>query len=603
MTYDLIGVMDKAIQEFDNKSINVVQSTDADNQGKRYLAAENNGYQFSQRQMINDIDMAYNSVYKRGKYDKEGQRKLYLNIMRFYVNVAIKNTNVNTSDYQFSPTDYTTDNMWEAWFFKRQFGNFVMDEHYGEIIDQLNADFNKYGSCVQKKVKDDVLRVPLRSMRNDQSAPTLRDGIEGGIPLLIQHEYSYYQMNKFKEWDCPEEFESKRIIQEMYTYMPKWALYEAQELLFDKEDETQKEMVLTMSIVMPSGRMEEDARKKYKGKVLFIEQIDDIPFEECHNEKQDGRWLGIGEAEKQLEAQIARNLSANLRRRSMLWASKQIFQTQGDEVSKNLVKNVQDGEVLQVGINGLIQKVNTQTASLNDYSQDEEIWNQNSKEQAFAFESATGQSMPSGTPFRLGALLSNSAMSYFDGKKQTFGMFLERAFFSQIIPIFQKRAKDDVMMIASGEKGYENIKRMFVEMHVNQHEIAMALDPNVLNMQVPSRADVTQHVESQLIKSPYLAVEVPKEVYKKSKYKVKLNIAGENTNPMDAESLSTTYQAMVQAQDPRASQLVDIILSSKGINLPSIVGDKQAPVMNQPQQAPQAINPNLAGLLPQNANQ
>jgi hypothetical protein len=604
MTYDLIGVMNKAIEDFDTKSINVVTSTN-DDQGKRYLSADNNGYQFSQKRMIEDIDMAYNSVYKKGKFDREGQRKLYLNIMRFYVNVAVKNTNVNTSDYQFSPTDFTTDNLWEAWFFKRQFSNFVMDEHYGEIIDQLNFDFNKYGSCVQKTVKDDVIRVPLRSIRNDQAAVTILDGIEGGIPFMIQHEYSHYQMTKFKEWDVPEEFEGKRIVQEMYAMVPKYCIEDYNGRSYNEEDESMEEKVLVMAIVMPTGRMEEDARRKYKEHVIFIEQIDELPFEECHNEKQDGRWLGIGEAEKQLEAQIARNLSANLRRRSMLWASKQIFQTQGDEVSKNLVKNVQDGEVLQVGINGLIQKVDTSTRSLADYGQDEQIWDANSKQQAFAFESVTGESMSSGTPFRLGAMLSNSAMSYFDGKKQTFGMFLERAFFSQIIPIFQKRAKDDIVLISSGEKGYDNIKNLFVEMHVKQHEMSLALNPNILNMNVPSREAMTQHVQTQLVKSPYLGVEIPKEVFKQAKYKVKLNITGENTNKMDVESLTTTYQTMVQAGDPRASQLVDVILGSKGINLNAVVGQKpqQAAQVNPAQPQGAASNPDLAGLLPANANQ
>lgn len=601
MNYNIIGIMDKAIQDFDNKSINVVPSTE-DEQGKRYLMAENNGYQFSQRKMLNDIDMAYNSIYKKGKYDTEGQRKLYLNIMRFYVNVAMKNTNVNTGDYQFIPSDYTTDNMWEAWFFKRQFGTFIVDEHYGETIDELNKDFNKYGSCVQRRVKDDITRVPLRSIRNDQGAPTLMEGIRGGIPLMVQHELSYFEVSEFKYWKC-EDFKGKRVIQEMYHYMPKWALLELQGEKFDVTSEEQKKMILVMAIIMPSGKKEEDARKKYAGIVLFSEEVSEIPFEECHSEKQDGRWLGIGEAEKQLEAQIARNLSANLRRRSMLWASKQIFQTQGDEVTKNLVKNVKDGEVLAVGINGLIQKVDTSSRSLSDFSQDEEVWSQNSKEQAFAFESATGDSMPSGTPFRLGALLSNSAMSYFDGKKQTFGMFLERAFFSQIIPIFQKRAKDDLMIISSGEKGYENIRRLFIEFNVQNYKKELSLDPNVLDMNVPTDEEIQMQVEQEIVKSPYLATRVPAEVYKKAKYKVKLNIAGENTNIMDAESLTTTYQAMVQAGDPRASQLLDVILSSKGINLTSIVGQKELPktpesVATPPAQGT-ASNPNLTGLVPQ----
>ena len=75
--------------------------------------------------MLQDIDLAINSVYKRGKYDKEGQRKLYLNIVNFYRNVAIKNTDVDVKNFVFRPVDNSTENIWAVWFFKRQFSNWV----------------------------------------------------------------------------------------------------------------------------------------------------------------------------------------------------------------------------------------------------------------------------------------------------------------------------------------------------------------------------------------------------------------------------------------------------------------------------------------------
>lgn len=604
MSYDIFGVVNKAVEKFDNETIVVVPSNDSN--GARYLGNNNGGgYTFSQKQLLSDIDLAYNSKYKSGIYDKEGQRKLFLNIMRFYTNVAVKNTNVNISNYNVTPTAYTTDNLWEAWFFNRQFANFVRDENYGELIDDLNLDFNKYGTCLQKRVGDSVIRVPLRAIRCDQAATTLLDGIKGGTPLIQEHEMSYVQAKEFKGWEIPEDYEGKRIVYEVYMYMKKEDLLSLQGVEYeDKEGQETGEMVLTMSILMPTGKREEDKRKKYENAVLFTEQIDELPFEECHNEKQDGRWLGIGEAEKQIENQIARNLSANLRRRSMLWASKKIFQTQGDEIAKNLVKNVQDGEVLQVGLNGLVQAVDTSSRGLADFQQDEQIWEQNSKEQSFAFDAATGDTMPSGTPFRLGAILSNSAMSYFDGKKQKFGMFLERAFFSQLVPIFQKRAKDDIAFISSSEQGYEDIKKLFVELHVKNHEMSLALDPAIFDMQnIPSKEQITQQVTDKLVKSPFLSVNIPKEVYKNAKYKVTLDLTGQSRAIADRETLITLYTTMSQKQDPRAPHILDVILASMGKTLPSIAGEM--PVQQQNQQVTQApgANADLAGLLPQNANQ
>lgn len=593
--FDITRVVESAVSDFDTKTITVIGSME---DGSEKLSRKSSpGYVYSQLQMLTDIDLALNSVYKGGKYDKQGQRKLFLNIVRFYRNVANKNTDIDIKNFVFTPTDYSTENIWAVWFFKRQFSNWVKISGFGKTINDLISDFNTYGTCVLKRVKDDVLRIPLRSIKCDQTAETLIDGVEGGTPLVIEHSMSYVQMRKFKDWELPEEFEGKRKVYEVYAFVPKYAVKEINKEEFDVEDDTQEEKVLTVSIVMPSGKKEEDKRSKYSDKVLFIEQIDVLPFEECHSEKVDGRWLGVGEVEKQLENQIARNLSANMRRRSMLWASKNVFQTQGDAVNKNLIHTVEDGQVLQVGLNGAISRVDTSTRGLGDYQQDEQVWEDNSQKQSFAFESATGESFSSGTPFRLGAMLSNSVMGYFDLKKETIGLFLQRAFFGQIIPIFKNRAKDDIAVISQTEEGYGMLKEMFIDMQVNDHYNGIALSPAYFDAKViPTREEVRKEIEAKIIKSPYLFTEIPKEVYKNSKFIVDLDITGEGRENADKETLTTLYQTMSQKGDPRAERILEVLMGSMGKNLKAIAG--QASQAN-PVATTSAGNPDLAGLVPQ----
>ena len=603
MTNDVIGLINKTVEEFDTQTIAVIPDYQDKSDNIRYLSEQTGGYMFSQRQMLTDIDLAYNSQFKSGKYDREGKRKLFLNIMRFYVNVAVKNTDIDTKNFVLRPTDNSTENQWAVWFFHRQFKNWVKDSGFAKVINDLNFDFNKYGTCVLKQVKDDIVRIPLRTLRCDQSAVTLRDGIEGGTPLVQEHNLSYFQMSKFG-WELPDEFTNKRKVYESYVYMYPSDLLELQGTPKGKEAEgKEQKQVLCMVVYMPSGQDEKDRRKKYAEKVLFAEQVDDIPYQECHSEKQDGRWLAIGNCEKQIENQIARNATVNLRQRSMLWASKQIFQTQGDAVQKNLVKNVQDGEVLQVGLNGLIQKVDTSTRSLGDYSQDEQVWEDNSQKQAFAFESATGESFSSGTPFRLGAMLSNSVMGYFDQQKEIFALFLKESFYSEILPIFKRRAKDDIVLIGQTEEGYNKLKEMFVDFNANQQYIDMMTSGSIFDMNiVPSMDEVKMGVENQLIKSPYLSVAIPKDVYKNAKYSVDLDITGESEEPADKETLTTLYTTLSQKGDPRADKVLEVLLASMGKNLSAIAGNtpKSMPTAN-PVAATGQQNPDLQGLIPQNA--
>lgn len=590
--YNIFSVLKESIEDFDSNTISVIPESKEDS-NRRYLGNGNKGYKFSQRELLQDIDMAYNSIFKNGRYDQEGQRKSYLNIVRFYVYVAIKNTNPNISDYNFSPTDYSTENVWAVWFTKRQFSNFVRDEGYGKIEDDLHFDFCKYGTAVSKKVKDDVVRVPLRALRCDQAAETLLKGVKGGTPLTIEHEMSYVNYCDYKDaWKEIDMFDGKRKVYEMYTYMPKGQLMKLQGE--DPKEADFKEMVLTMSIIMPTEKDSNDVKDQT---LLFIEQVDELPFEEVHSEKQDGRWLGIGNVEKQLENQVSTNTSFNIRKRKELWASKNIFYTMGDTIGKNLVKNVQDGEILQVGLNGAISKIDTSTRSLNDSTQIESIINDNAQKQSFAFEAATGETMNAGTPFRLGAMLSNSVMGYFDGQKEIFGRFRENMYYNLLIPIFKKRAKDDMVIISESEEGYKMIRDMFIDYYVNDYFAKIALSERYFDVDVLDRESVIQMITNSLSKSPELYVDVTKDIYKNAKYKIKLDLS-KQTPATDTETLTNLYSAMAQKGDPRADRVLDVILAQSGKILSNLAG---SPVAQQAQVQAQSTegNPMLNGLTQQ----
>lgn len=598
-TYNIFSVLNQAVSDFDNNTVNVIPADNQNNSDRRYLGGGHDGYEFSQRELLIDIDMAYNSVYKNGKYDKEGQRKAYLNIVRFYVQVAKKNTDIDTKNFVFTPSDYSTENIWGVWFTKRQFNNWIKKSEFAGVINDLLTDFNKYGSCVAKRLKDTIVRVPLRSLRCDQTAETLLDGVKGGTPLVIEHNMSYIEYKEYPVYEKVDRYEGKRLVYEMYSYMSKGNLLNLQNK--EAKEKDYEDMILTMSILMPSKKEEGNGQNKVKGyseKLCFIEQIDYLPFEEAHSEKQDGRWIGLGNVEKQLENQIARNTSANLRKRSMLWSSKKIFQTQGDSISKNLVKNVQDGEILQVGLNGAISALDTSTRGLNDFTQDEQIWEDNGQKQSFAFESATGESMASGTPFRLGAMLSNSVMSYFDGQKEIFGLFLQELFENQIIPIFERRAKEDIALIGSTEEGYHMLKEMFIDFYTNDYYMKTALSPDYFETEIPTEEEVRAKIDKDLVKSPYLYVNLHKDLYKNAKYNINLDITGENRDMADKETLTTLWTGYMQSGDKeKADRLLNVILGANGKNLGGILGST---VASKPvQEAPQNTNPQLAGLLPQ----
>lgn len=594
MEYDISQVLEKAVKDFDTNRVPVTYDVDSKGQSK---------HSFSQRELLNDIDLAWNSLYKDGKMDDDKKRKLYLNIVRFYLEVAVKNTDIDIKHFVFTPTDYSTENKWAVWFYKQQFGTFVKDSGYGKVINELNWSLRKYGSCVSKKVGEDVVSVPLHSLKLDQKAQTLQVGIEGGTPFVEEHEFSQYEMSKFPDWDIPEDFEGKRIVHEAYLYMTTKQYMSVKGEDYKEEEGADDEMKLYMVIFMPSGKKEEDRRQKYGSKVLFCEEVDEIPYQECHTGKQRHRWLGMGEVEKQLENQIGKNLSTNLRVRGMQWSAKNVYQKAGDPIGKSLLTQVKDGEVLEVGINGQISRVDTQTRALGDYQQHEASFDDNSQKQSFAFESATGESFASGTPFRMGAMLSNSVMGHFDLEKETFAFFLKESFFKQIIPIFESRVGKDLAIIGSTEEGFNELKELYAEVQSTEYYTKLALSPEVFTMdRIPTIEEIKQYVTEELGKAKHLYADVPKTIYKNAKYKIDLDITGEDRDPADKETLTTLYTNMVQSGDPRAERVLDVLLTSMGKNLQNLTGQKPAtkPVAS-PVKATSQGNPDLAGLVPAQA--
>jgi hypothetical protein len=391
----------------------------------------------------------------------------------------------------------------------------------------------------------------------------------------IENEYHYNQIKGYSGWDLtgvPKH--SSFIAVERYALVPKkllenWKTYTVVEMSDDDE------MVAVQAILAPELK-----NKSAMGKILFMEEIDEesFPLEECHVEKRDGRWLGIGEIEKQLENQIARNLTANLRRRGLLWATKKIYQSSDDEVRKNLVMEVKDGDVIKIKPNGNISQVNTQNQQLGDFAADENAWKENSQQNSFAFESATGESMPSGTAFRLAVVLAEQVASHFKLVRRTFSTFLKRSYFDQLIPIFKEEYRDaHKVKIPLSASNIENLKDTMITFHVN-----IRYFESLVKRRPKSIEKIRDEVTQELYKNPYMFIDVPEDFYENIHSYMKLNIVDDISS--DVTSLTTLYQSLQAKGDPRADRVLALIFAKQGKAVDAIMGSAPKPQAPAPSQ-------------------
>lgn len=568
--FNIFEKIEQEIFDFDKGGVYIVGKPDNVKTEMPTRRGERGGYYYSQRDLLTSIDLACASKYRKGIWDDEGQRKTFINIVNFFRDVMKMKIKISVADYLFSPTslDYT----WIVWLFDRMFKLWASEESYNDQIDEYAHDLATYGTCVGKRLNDCTERVPLRTMRCTQTAKSLYRAAAYGGYVILEDEKHYNEMQNYPDWDLSRLSSDKSYpVMERYGLVPQglidgWGYMSDEQIsrYVVKEDE---EYVLAMAIVVPEGANAKGAAGADEA-LLYLQELDENswPLDECHAEKVDGRWLGRGEVEKQLENQIARNLNANYRRRSILWAAKKIFQSSDENIQENLVYEVVDGQILHPKQNGLITQVNTQSQHTTEIKGDDDSWDANSKQNSFAFEVATGQSMPSGTPFRLGIVLDRAVSSHFKLVRSTFSNFLKRSFFNQLIPLFQEEYADEHdAQIAISSSDIDAFKEDIVNFHTNSR-----IFEAMLNGERPSPSEIRLQVEQELVKNAYAFIAVPKNGYDNIQKYMKLNL----TDDISAEvaDLTTLYQVMSQKGDARAEHVLREIFALRGKALPAIVG-------------------------------
>jgi len=570
--FSLVAQLQKELDEF-NKPIEIASINVGDN--IRDLRKKGGTLDFSQKEILETIEFYSNSKFLTGPLDAEGQRKVFLNICNFRADVASKQIDLDVKDFVFIPED--TSSVWGAFFLNSRFKQWAKKEHWGETINAIVSDYPKYGTAVLKKVGDKIERIPIRSLVNPQDAKSLR---ECEYVIQVHEKMSKADIEENEGWDKVDlEFGETATVYERYGSVPlDWYKDYKGEKVQDEDDD---KVVETMSIICLVEKEEVGGKKRYEENILFCEKSTkkDRPYEEAHWKKQDGRWLGIGEIENQFENQVFRNMVANMRKRGLMWASKKIFQSTDSEVAKNLIKQVKDGDVMQIMPNGNITQVNVASQSLAEFQQAENAWEENSNQKSFTFEAVTGDTLPSGTPFRLGVLMSNAANTHFALKRENLGLFFSRVVDNLLFPIFKKQNKREHTLAYYGsEEGLEILKKALTEMYINKE-----IKRQLLSGEIPHTELIKAEIEIDIEKRRELFVKIPEKTYDDLKVSTTLVITGENVNvEKKMETLTNLYNIMVQSGQMEKSNIVlKRILALSGESTEAL------DTMEQPQQAPQ----------------
>lgn len=569
MEFNIFTQVATELDDFFGGSVHIAGLANKQNIGLRSQGKNASGYSFSQWKTLNKIEMYYNSQFETGIYDSEGQRKVFLNISSFRADVASKQVDLDLKNFVFVPE--MDSSVWPAYFAQKEFRQWAKKNYFGQLINDVAQDYPKYGTSVVKRVGDELQKINLLTLRNQIDANSLQDATY----VIEEHkEMTVAELQEMKEWDLSEldlSFGKTYTIFERYGHVPlSWYKEQKEETVQEGDDE----QVIDVMAIVSLNRNKPKAGKTYGGSLLFMEKVKQRPYQEVHWKRQTGRWLGVGEVENQFENQIVRNLTANMRRRALMWSTKKIFQSTDTELPANLVTDVKDGDVLRIDGNGQVSQVNIQTQNLAEFQANEQMWEQNSNQKSFTFEVATGEALPSGTPFRLGVLLSNAANSHFGLKRENLGLFFKRVVNELVWPVFEKQnQKEKIINLASDEDGVAGLKRAIINAYINTE-----LKNILLSGKIPNAELVRQKITQDIEQRENLFLKRPEGFYKTMKASVDLVITGESVDiPKRIETLTNVFNALSQKGDPRADQVLEKIVAYAGENLEATAGMGMAP--------------------------
>lgn len=349
--------------------------------------------------------------------------------------------------------------------------------------------------------------------------------------------------------------------------------------------------------------------KGEKGVTLDSQELEESPYYYLPYKKRTsaGKMLGIGMVERARHSQISTNVAAQQYKYSLDLASTHLLQSSSKNLKgKNVITNVKRGSILKHDDGKPISSVDMSPQALAHLQGYMAQWQNQVDRATGTFAVATGEELPSGTPYRLGAIMDQNAQSSFDLRREEYAIFLNRIYKERVIPflIRQIRKKDTLKLKFSPEE-LKDLDRDTANYRVDRELVKQYLDgefdnvPPAMKFAVMDvkREEMLNEVDGELKKGKNRrnVTDFPDRYWADVADKLYVNITGERKDKATMlESVNNVLMQYIQLKpqldlDPNARKLFNQIVETAGLE--PIDFAEGAPTPPQQVQAPQQNAP------------
>lgn len=543
---------------------------------RQYLTEDveiSEGQMFSQPKMVRRIGLFESQTYPNGKLDSQGNYKFWYDIITPRVDSDVKNIDFDTKDigvYSPRKIDELADIITSL-----KLTEYLRETGQAEEINTAIEEFSGWGNVVWKRVKKSFERVDLRNFYViNQKAQCLKES-----PVIERHPMTQPDLRaKSATWKNVKEvietlgsktYKSQTGTQEQDTTIPYYEIYErnGEVCLADlKEvrgepvsDEDKEKYVFARVIAAGEKGTDSGVTIKY---ILFADELvgktnEDI-YQEAHRGRYKGRWWRVGLIEALMDVQVRANQIGNQIAQGLEFASKTFFQSPDKLIYQNVFTDMKNGDIIRA------TDLKHVEVRMNGFDQLMADWNRCigiANEIANSREIVQGDSLPAGTPFRLGALYNQNANKLFDFLREKlaapFGVIFEKWLLPDLVT--DLKAEDVIRLTGDSEM----LKRLYMLIVDSWYiENLVALGPHSQEEAVFLKSQKLQ----ELMSREQLMMKALEDVFKGYVPHASIIITGENSRK-DAEL--QTYASFIQLEmDPvRRSYLIEKAMKRSGMDV------------------------------------
>ena len=528
------------------------------------------GYEFSAYKLLRRIGLYKAQIYPTGKFDSQGNYKYWFDIITPRVNSEVKNIDFDTKDISLY-SDAKEDSM-RLLLANVRMKDYLSESGEAEKLNESVEQGTEWGNLVWKKAGDSyyILELPNIMVLN-QKAKTLDESDEIEYECMLPSDIR----KKADIWHNVEQLiksgtkKFKKSNPEFFVYERNGEVSEKDykntiaQMLSEKPEKGSEDKYLLAKIIV--GGTEKDQPTH----ILFCEEISERPYKEYHRSSFKGRWLRVGAYETLMDIQTRANEIGNQIARGLEWASKTFFRSADRLIAKNILTDLQNGDIIKAKE---LAQVEVRMQGLDQLIAD---WNRlmaHADQLMNSYEVVTGESSPSGTPFRLAAQQNLNANKLFDFIREKLAVAFQGVVTDWILPDMLKDLKSKDILRLTADSGMLN---RYYEALINDWYVQnlLSFPPHDEEM----AKDIKMQKLQELLKNKEALVEMEKDMWKGFKPRIRVSITGENYNL--AAELDTYNSFITLEQDPvRRTALIELAMSKKGIDVSSLPKTPPAPI-------------------------